>query len=74
MVKARKIGDQQLLEVKILIEVVFKMSKTSMGELKVIIIMIIIKRGLIKTKKVIKEDIKSLNFSKDLQNLLLPFQ
>ena len=74
MVKARKIGDQQLLEVKILIEVVFKMSKTSMGELKVIIIMIIIKRGLIKTKKVIKEDIKSLNFSKDLQNHLLPFQ
>jgi len=74
MVKARKIGDKQLLEVKILIEVVFKMSKTSMGELKVIIIMIIIKRGLIKTKKVIKEDIKSLNFSKDLQNLLLPFQ
>ena len=74
MVKARKIGDQQLLEVKILIEVVFKMSKTSMGELKAIIIMKIIKRGLIKTKKVIKEDIKSLNFSKDLQNLLLQFQ
>jgi hypothetical protein len=67
--KARKIGDQQLLEVKILIEVAIIMSKISMVEVKIIIIMIIIKRGLIITKKVTKEDIKSLNFSNDLQNL-----
>jgi hypothetical protein len=69
MDKARKIGDQQLLEVKTLIEAATRMSKISMVEVKIIIIMIIIKRGLIITKKVIKEDIKSLNFSKDLQNL-----
>ena len=69
MDKARKIGDQQLLEVKILIEVAIIMSKISMVEVKIIIIMIIIKRGLIITKKVTKEDIKSLNFSNDLQNL-----
>jgi hypothetical protein len=69
MDKARKIGDQQLLEVKTLIEAATRMSKISMVEVKIIIIMIIIKRGLIITKKAIKEDIKSLNFSKDLQNL-----
>lgn len=69
MDKARKIGDQQLLEVKTLIEAATRMSKISMVEVKIIIIMIIIKRGLIIIKKVIKEDIKSLNFNKDLQNL-----
>ena len=73
MEKDGKIGDQQLLEVKTLIEVAIRMIKISLEEVKIIIKMKIIKRGMIKTKMVIKVDIKSLNFSKDLQNLLLPF-
>lgn len=70
MEKDGKIGDQQLLEVKTLIEVAIRMIKISLEEVKIIIKMKIIKRGMIKTKMVIKVDIKSLNFSKDLQNLL----
>ena len=73
MEKDGKIGDQQLLEVKTLIEVAIRMIKISLEEVKIIIKMKIIKRGMIKTKMVIKVDIKSLNFSKDLQNLFLPF-
>ena len=73
MEKDGKIGDQQLLEVKTLIEVAIRMIKISLEEVKIIIKMKIIKRGMIKTKMAIKVDIKSLNFSKDLQNLLLPF-
>ena len=73
MEKDGKIGDQQLLEVKTLIEVAIRMIKISLEEVKIIIKMKIIKRGMIKTKMAIKVDIKSLNFSKDLQNLFLPF-
>lgn len=73
MEKDGKIGDQQLLEVKTLKEVAIRMIKISLEEVKIIIKMKIIKRGMIKTKMVIKVDIKSLNFSKDLQNLFLPF-
>ena len=73
MEKDGKIGDQQLLEVKTLIEVAIRMIKISLEEVKIIIKMKIIKRGMIKTKMVIKVDIKSLNFSKNLQNLFLPF-